>query len=444
MSLNVKGTKPKSFYVLLSLVSLLTAGALIWLWYPKYIELMPEPGVDQSRLLQSLETQGIDFKVDAFGAMLIEESALGKGKIAQAKDRQAGFDTHGLELYDQADYSMTEHTQQVTLMRALQGELERTLGALDFVRYARVHLTFGEKKMFEKQPVPAKSAVTIFPEHELNRAQVDGIQTLVAAAVPGLKSDAVTILDENGRVLSRAAEQGEGLSGGRMQQQIELEYRQKIENLLGLLYAPADYSVVASVELVNTEKRLVRQQLLTDSSGNGVVIQKQQSNNKHNTLDGAVKPADSSEQLNIHYAHGTATEEVTEHAGTVARVALSVLIRADASNEKQQKLQQAIEAAVGFSKVRGDLSSVLFVGAPVVHSVSKNPQQTVAVQSVITSTEQPWPLSDWLTLSGVLLATGFVGALFWRRRQPVLSLEERQEVLAQVEDWMLATEAKHG
>jgi len=443
MSLNVTGTKPKSFYFLLAFVLLLTAGALVWLWYPKYVELTPEAGVDQASLLQRLEEQGIDYKVDALGNLLIEESGLGKVKIAQASNRQAGFDTHGLELYDQADYSMTEHTQQITMLRALQGELERTLGALDFVRYARVHLTFGEKKMFEKQPVPAKAAVTLFPEYELNRAQIDGVQALVAAAVPGLKAEAVTILTEDGRVLSRTAETNATLGAAHIQQQIELEYRQKVESLLGLVYTPADYSVAVNVELNTAEKRIVRQELLTDAAGNGVVVQKQQSTSKNRAVDGGNQPIDSSETTDVRYAHGTATEELTEPAGAVARVALSVLIRADASADKRQQLQQAIEVAAGYNQKRGDQVSVQFVGA-----AARVPATTVASQTVqaapinMASNES----TNWVVIVAVaaVVLLGMIAAMFWRRRKPSLTAAERQAVLDEVQQWLAQSEAKRG
>lgn len=443
MSLNVTGTKPKSFYLLLAFVVLLTAGALVWLWYPKYVELPPEAGVDQASLLQRLEEQGIDYKVDALGNMLIEESGLGKVKIAQASNRQAGFDTHGLELYDQADYSMTEHTQQITMLRALQGELERTLGALDFVRYARVHLTFGEKKMFEKQPVPAKAAVTLFPEYELNRAQIDGVQALVAAAVPGLKADAVTILTEDGRVLSRTADTNATLGAGHIQQQIELEYRQKVESLLGLVYSPADYSVAVNVELNTAEKRIVRQELLTDKAGNGVVVQKQQSTSKNRAVDGSNQPMDSSETTDVRYAHGTTTEELTEPAGAVARVALSVLIRADASADKRQQLQQAIEVAAGYNQKRGDQVSVQFVGTAV-----RVPATTTANASAVTPSPEVVneQSTNWMVIAaavGVVLVA-IIAVMFWRRRKPALTKAERQAVLDEVQQWLAQSEAKRG
>lgn len=441
MSSVFSGTKPKSFYVLLALLGIATVAAVVWLFYPRYVPLAAQNAADQANLIQRLEAQGVDYKVDDTGTLLVDEAATGKGLVAQAAERQGNFAPRGLELYDQADYSMTEHTQQVTLMRALQGELERTIGALDFVRYARVHLTFGEKKMFDKQPVPAKAAVTLFPEVELNRLQVEGVQALVAAAVPGLKTDAVTVLDEEGRVLSKAIESGGNTNAVRIQQQHEQEYRQKIEQLLGLMYTAADYSVATSVELNNTEKHSVKQQLLTDAAGNGVVTQHQQSATKNKSLEGASSPLDTSENSDIRYAHGTATEEVTEPAGTITRLAVSVLIRADATAEKQQQVQRAIEVAIGANTQRGDQVSVQFIGAPT--TINKQVPQSAA-PTVATTPLQADVSSQWFVIFAVLLVLilGIITVVLRRRNR--LTQEQRHAVLQEIQQWLNASEATRG
>lgn len=428
-------TKPKSFYVLIALLVIGTIAASVWIMLPSYVPLTTAASAGDAALIKQLEEQGLDYRIESDGQMLVVADQLGKGKILQQNDVHGGFTMQGLELYDQADYSMTEHTQQVTLMRALQGELERTLAALDFVSYARVHLTFQEKKLFDKNTSPAKAAVTVFTEKALNTAQVEGVQTLVASSVEGMQKTAVTVLSADGRVLSRHNSDADNLADLQQQQQLEKDYQSKLTALVGLLFVPADYAISVSVHTNGVARKAVSQHYLTDKNGQGFVVHKKQNTQKSKPSEGNVSSAlANQEQTEIKFAHGTKTEEVIEKSGEVLRLSVAILVKAAVSETEQQQLITAIEAAIGYQPQRGDQLSVQFI-AP---GKSAVPDTALSSPEIVTTPDaQASKPSD----NTALLASGFglfclFGSLVWYTRQYRLSRAKKQLLLAELQQWL--------
>lgn len=110
----------------------------------------------------------------------------------------------GFELFNQSDMGLTEFAQKINYQRALQGELARTIMALDQIETARVHLSLPEEGIFEQDRRPAKASITVATKigGTIDGNVVRGIQQLVAAAVPDLQAANVAILDAGGRLLS--------------------------------------------------------------------------------------------------------------------------------------------------------------------------------------------------------------------------------------------------
>ena len=122
----------------------------------------------------------------------------------------------GFEVFNNADFGMTEFVQKVNYQRAVQGELTRTIQAVDDIQAARVHLAIPEQGLFKKTAAKPKASVTLTlkPGMVLAPEQVSGIQRLVAAAVPDMASADVTVLDQRGAALTRAAPADSGGDAG--------------------------------------------------------------------------------------------------------------------------------------------------------------------------------------------------------------------------------------
>lgn len=112
--------------------------------------------------------------------------------------------TVGFELFNKSDMGLTEFAQRINFQRALQGELERTLMTIEEIETARVHLTIPEPSVFRDDRQPAKAAVSVEPRagKTIGPETVRGIQRLVAATVPGMRTEDVVVLDQHGRVVS--------------------------------------------------------------------------------------------------------------------------------------------------------------------------------------------------------------------------------------------------
>lgn len=424
--------KPWSFYAALATLVLGSGAALGWLYWPDYQPLELADQRQQAAVLQSLEAQAIEYKVDAAGQILVESSQLGKSQILQQQQAQPG-PSKGLELYDQVDYAMTEHTQQVTLQRALQGELERTISALGYVRQARVHLTMPVKRLFEPNQELAKAAVTIFPLQPLNSQQVEGIQTLVAGAVEGLQKQQVMVVDGDGKVLTRNSDPHAAASTQ------ETELQQKLEHLLGLVWVPADFAVSVSVQLGQKDVRQTSRQLLTQN-GQGAVLRKSESSQKAAAGNPAQVPGSQTQQTETEYTHGQKTEEIMLKAGQIERVSAAVWVRAQLSIAEQQQLKESLGTAIGLQPSRGDELSLQLM------PVLKTDKASAAMPEHRLSADQEQPASavpvatSWYWITGILLLAGlgWAGQRAYQRRR--LRQQHRQALLEDVKTWLAGNE----
>src|SRR5216110_3247592 len=117
----------------------------------------------------------------------------------------------GFEIFDKQSLGVTDFLQRLNYQRALQGELGRTIGQLGGVEAARVHLALPERSLFvaEDRRPSASVVVKLVQGRTLSAAQIDGIVHLVAASVEGLQPEAVTVVDEAGRILTSDRRGGE-------------------------------------------------------------------------------------------------------------------------------------------------------------------------------------------------------------------------------------------
>lgn len=121
----------------------------------------------------------------------------------------------GFEIFDQSQFGATEFEQQVNFRRALEGELSRTIANIDSVRSARVHLVLPENSVFvvRRQTGSASVALTLEPGREFGKREVKAVVHLVAAAVPGLSPDRVSVVSSDGVTLHRPRAGEDGAEG---------------------------------------------------------------------------------------------------------------------------------------------------------------------------------------------------------------------------------------
>ncbi len=207
----------------------LAVGAWLWGTAPDYRVLFSNlSDRDGGAIIAQLSQMNVPYKfTDGGGAIMVPsgkvyETRLRLASMGLPKGGNAGFDLIGTQ-----KFGTTRFQEQVNYQRALAGELARSIQSLSAVRSARVHLAIPKPSVFlrEQEHPSASVLVTLYPGRTLDHAQVSGIRYLVASAVPELSTKNVSIIDQNGVLLSRqAGADGDNLDPG------QLAYVQKVEH----------------------------------------------------------------------------------------------------------------------------------------------------------------------------------------------------------------------
>src|SRR4051812_48007220 len=192
--------------------------------------------LDKMKVPYRLDNDGTTIQVDKSQVHALRLKLLGKTGAVRS-----GV---GFEIFNNTDFGMTEFAQKINYQRALQGELTRTIQSLDEVKTARVHLVLPESGLFKKSGQKPKASITLTLKEgrTLQTDQVLGIQRLVAASVPEIFADAVTILDQRGVALTRPAESDsqEGVVAARLnaKQELEADLTRKAVAVLDKAFGP--------------------------------------------------------------------------------------------------------------------------------------------------------------------------------------------------------------
>lgn len=159
---------------------------------------------DVSRMGAALQDAGIPFDVSATGdAVLVEYGRAGKARMLLAEKGLPRSDTAGYELFDKlGSLGLTTFMQQITKVRALEGELARTIRLIDGIRAARVHLALRNEGSFRRSGDQATASVTIRADGDAGERSAAAIRHLVAGSIPGLSAGDVTIMSADGRLLA--------------------------------------------------------------------------------------------------------------------------------------------------------------------------------------------------------------------------------------------------
>ena len=167
-------------------------------WRILYADLDPD---DARQIGQTLTQAQIPFDVAATGVIRVPSQQLDKARLATAAKGGVRSGRLGFELFDKPNWVGSEFDEQVNYQRALEGELEHTVGSLADVESARVHLVMPHDSLFREQERPAKASVVLKLRHRsLAEGEPESIRTLVASAVDGLSPDRVVVVDAAGHL----------------------------------------------------------------------------------------------------------------------------------------------------------------------------------------------------------------------------------------------------
>ncbi|AJP59175.1 flagellar M-ring protein FliF [Pandoraea vervacti] len=244
-----------------AIVALLIA-VFLWSRAPDYKVLYSNLGDrDGGAIITSLQQMNVPYKfAEGGGAILVPAEQVHDVRLRLASQGLPKGGLVGFELMDNQKFGISQFAEQVNYQRALEGELARSVESLSAVQAARVHLAIPKPSVFvrEQQKPSASVLVTLYPGRVLDDAQVSAIVHMVASSVPELPVKNVTVLDQNGNLLSAQSGNALGLDASQLKYVRELEqsYARRIEAILNPIVGPGNVhaQVTADVDFNQVEQ----------------------------------------------------------------------------------------------------------------------------------------------------------------------------------------------
>jgi flagellar M-ring protein FliF len=302
----------------------------------------------------------------------------------------------GFAIFDKNQFGMTDFTEQVNFQRALEGELERTISSLSEISRARVHLVLRKDSYFQENKEDAKASValTLKKGAELAKSSIAGIKGVVAGAVPGLGTRNVSIIDEEGRLLSKSAESGDEARAeaeAGIRENLEKEVSSKVISILEPLVGTGKVRANASIELdfnstesseviYNPDQSVVlNQHKIEERAGNQSSVSGipgTQSNLGPTTPQPSLSIPDRVRQSeSTNYEVNRTVRHTIQPKGTVSRLYVAAILdyKTVWSKTKDGKVtshteplsaqeigsyRELVQAAVGYNEERGDVVKV--------------------------------------------------------------------------------------
>ena len=388
------------------------AGILIWALSPTYVPLYTSLEQDEAaEVVTALDGAGIRYQVDSgTGQIKVPRADVGEARLHLAGEGLPRSGDVGFELLQEdTGIGTSRMMESARHRRAMEGELGRTVSSLDAVERARVHLAEGEDSVFVRERTPASASVTVHLRggRSLSESQVRAIVHMVASSTSDLSPENVTVVDQQGRLLTEdgADDRGMRQSGDRLSftSQVERRYAEAIRDLLAPLVgsdhvrvqvsADIDFSEIERTEeLYDPDTIALRSEqvsddlrpdmgegpmgvpgALTNQPPAGGAVGEEQENGEENAEDAPAGQRSSSATRNFEvdrrFAH------IREMPGGVERLSTAVVVdfreevgedgevqRVARDAEEIERLENLVRQAVGFSEDRGD--SINVVSAP--------------------------------------------------------------------------------
>jgi len=209
---------------------------------------------DGGAIVTALGTMNVPYRYNESGtALLVPADRVYDARLQLASQGLPRGGAVGFELMDNARFGASQFAEQINYQRGLEGELARSIEAMHTVQHARVHLAMPRQSLFvrERQAPTASVLLNVYPGRSLSDAQVSAISWLVASSVPELTAENVSIVDQNGRLLSAPLGEGRGMDADQMRFVREMEQRtvERILTILNPLVGPGNVHAQASADV---------------------------------------------------------------------------------------------------------------------------------------------------------------------------------------------------
>lgn len=354
---------------------------------------------EAGQITAKLETAKIDYELTGGGStIMVPRSKVMEARMLVSEDGLLSRGSVGYEIFDRQDaLGATQFQQNINRLRALEGELARTIVSLDGVEKARVHLVMPERQLFERTAQQPSASIVLTLNGDIGGGQVRAVRNLVASAVPGLSPQRVTVLDNSGRMLAAGDSESDSAaveSGDARQAGVEERIRKTVQDILDGVVGPGASRVQVSAEMdfnrieqesvtYDPEGRVLRSSQSVEESSNASDAEEgSAASSSRNVPDGANaaggagsnEASNRTEETQNFEISSTRKKEIIE-GGRVRRLSVSVAVDgvttpaaegqeaqwAPRDAAEMERITALVRAAVGFDEARGDRVEVVNV-----------------------------------------------------------------------------------
>ncbi|MBV8659140.1 MAG: flagellar M-ring protein FliF [Burkholderiales bacterium] len=463
----------------LAVLLIVTVSLGVWLLRPDYQVLFGDLAqADAAAMTAELDRMKIPYRLDNGGnTILVPAEQVYKTRLKLVGRDLPLHGTVGFELFNNTDIGMTEFAQKVNYQRAIQGELTRTILAIEEIQSARVHLAIPEQTLFKKTSDAAKASVSIGLKRgkTLKPTQIQGIQRLVAASVPNVREEDVTVIDQHGVALTRAAagNDEEGASPANLDNKAALEgyLTRKVVDVLDRTFGAGQS--IASVDVVfnHDHTKVTTENVLGSSGGEngdvptGVIVHERESSHDapSDTPGAAHASGGESSSHDVDYQVGRRVEQVVSGPGTVSKINVAVVVKQTMDAAQIERIRDLVAMAAGINKARGDgiavysvnqFASAGGVGTPLATTGASAAAALPTPDAVNLDMEEPAPTAPSKPsrfnpplLVAAMAILGFV-LIIWRGKRPTqpttLDAAQREQLLARLRGWLNEARTQSG
>ncbi len=373
---------------------------------------------DAGRIVERLQTSGVPHEISADGTMVfVPDDQVAKLRMELANDGLPAGGGVGYEIFDKQDVlGTTNALLGINQIRALEGELAKSIRTIQGVHAARVHLVVPKRELFsDNQQEPSASVIVrLRGTAMLSANQVQSIRYLVTAGVPGLMHENVSIIDDRGNLLAKGKDSNTAKDSNLLQQETQNEYELKtarsIESLLDRTLGTNKTRAKVTVDM-DFDKRtstsvafdpagqVVRSQTSSEDGSNSNDVLTNNPVTVQNTLPGNEASAaatggsrsnSTTTQENVQYEISNTTQTLVKEVGSIVKQSIAVMVdgtydvKEDGTKEYKplpeadiEKLTELVKTAAGFDEKRGDQIKVInmkFYESPADQELEEEPE----------------------------------------------------------------------
>jgi flagellar M-ring protein FliF len=395
--------------IAVALLIAVVAGLVMWSRQPDYRVLFSNlSDRDGGAIVTALQQGNIPYKFsEGGGAILVPAEQVNETRLRLAAQGLPKSGSVGFELMDNQKFGISQFAEQVNYQRALEGELEKTISAISSVKSARVHLAIPKPSVFvrDKELPTASVMVELYPGRVLDEGQVSAITHMVASGVADMPVKNVTIVDQDGNLLTNAGVGTNGLDASQLKyvQQIEHNTQKRIDAILSPLFGAGNAHSQVSADIdfskleqtaesygpnANPQATAIRSQQSSESMENGGAsvggvpgaLSNQPPAAASAPIDAAASgaagaktpPTNQRKDTTTNYEVDRTVRHFEQASGGIKRLSVAVVVnyekKVDAKGnvtmtplaaDKLAQVQQLVKDAMGFDDKRGDSVNVV-------------------------------------------------------------------------------------